>query len=58
MKHLDINRRLLTVMFGFFFIGGGAALLGIYSAAKHAEHPLGYLMEDDDGETFVYGAYA
>jgi hypothetical protein len=58
MKHLDINNRLLTVLFGFFFIGGGAALLGIYRAAKHAELSPGCIVEEIDGETFVCGAYA
>jgi hypothetical protein len=58
MKELNVNKRLLRVMFGFLFIGGGAALLGIYQAMKDAEHPLGYLMEEDDGEIFVYGAHA
>jgi hypothetical protein len=58
MKESTINIRLLTVMFGFLFIGGGAALLGIYSAAKNTQHSLGYLMIENDGQTFVYGAHA
>ncbi len=45
-------------MFGFLFIGGGAAILGIYRAAKNAERPLGYVMEEHDGDIFVYGAHA
>jgi hypothetical protein len=58
MTHSDINKRLLKMMFGFLFIGGGAALLAILGAASNTEHPLGYLMEENDGETFVYGAHA
>ena len=58
MKDLETKRRLLRVMFGFFLIGGGAALLGIYRVVTSAERPLGYLMEENDGEIFVYGAHA
>jgi hypothetical protein len=58
MKELTMSRRLLRVMFGFLFIGGGAALLGIYRAAKNAELPPGYLMEENNGETFIYAAHA
>jgi hypothetical protein len=58
MKESTMSRRLLRVMFGFFVIGGGAALVGIYRALKTTERPLGYLMEENDGETFVYGAHA
>ena len=58
MKHSDINKRLLTVMFGLLFLGGGAALLGLYRAVTDAEPSLGYLMEESDGETFVCGAHA
>jgi len=58
MKEPIINKKLLTVMFGFLFIGGGAALLGFFRAAQYPEPPLGYLMEENDGETFVYAAHA
>jgi hypothetical protein len=58
MKKSMINQKLLTVMLGFLFIGGGAALLGVYHLARNAELPLGYLMEENDGEIFVYGAHA
>jgi hypothetical protein len=58
MKESNVNKRLLRVVFGFLFIGGGAALLGFYSAARHAELPIGYIVQENDGGTFVCGAYA
>ena len=58
MKEPSINKRSLRVVFDFFFIGGGAALLGLYRAVTDAEPSLGYLMEESDGETFVCGAHA
>lgn len=58
MKESKSSKGFLRVMFGFLFIGGGAALLGIYRASKPAELPPGYLVEENDGEIFVCGAYA
>lgn len=58
MKESTINKKILTVMFGILFIGGAAAILGIYRAAKNTERPPGCVMEDHDGDIFVYGAHA
>ncbi len=58
MNKSIINKNILIVMSGFLFIGGGAALLGIYRAAKNFERPPGCVMQDHDGEMFVYGAHA
>ncbi len=57
-KESIMNKKILTVMFGFLFLGGGAALLGICRAAKNAEGPLGYVMKEQDGDVFVYGSHA
>jgi hypothetical protein len=53
MKESIINKKILTVMFSFLFIGGAAAILGIYRAAKNTERPLGYVMEEHGGDIFV-----
>jgi hypothetical protein len=58
MKESIINKNMLRVMWGFLFIGGGVALLGIYRTAMNSDHPHGYLVEENDGETFVYAAHA
>ena len=58
MKESTVNKKLLTVMLGFLFIGGAAAILGIYRVAKNTERPLGCVMEEHDGDIFVYGAHA
>ena len=34
------------------------SFLGIFRAARNVERPLGYVMEEHDGDIFVYGAHA
>jgi hypothetical protein len=58
MKESTINKKILTVMFGFIVIGGGAALLAIYRAPKNTGRPPGDGTEQLDGDNFVYGAHA
>ena len=58
MKESNINKKILTGIFGFLFIGGAATILGIYRAAKNTERPLGCVMEEHNGNIFVYGAHA
>jgi hypothetical protein len=58
MKESIISKKILTVMFGLLFVGGATAILGIYRAAKNTDPPLGYVVQEQDGETFVYGAHA
>lgn len=53
MKEPIIDKKMLTVMFGFFFIGGVAAVLEIYRKVKNAERPLRYIEEEYDGDIFV-----
>jgi hypothetical protein len=58
MKESIINKKILTVMFGFLFIGGVAAILGIFRAVKNTEHRSTTLSEEHDGCIFVYVAHA
>jgi hypothetical protein len=53
MKESIINKKLLRMMFGFIFIGGGAAILGIYHAAKNARYSLRYAVKEYDADVFV-----
>jgi len=47
------HKKIFAAMFSFFFIGCAAAILRILRAAKNAERPLGYVMEEQDGYIFV-----
>ena len=58
MKETTISNHMLAATLGFIFFGGIATILGIYRAAKHIERPLGFVMTENDGDTFVYGAHA
>jgi len=58
MKESVINKRILRVMFGVLFIGGAAAILGIYRATKNTGRPLGDGMGKHDRDIFVCGAHA
>jgi hypothetical protein len=58
VKESITNKNTLTVIFGFLFIGGVAAILGVLRAAKNTEHPLGYIEEEHHGDIFVNGAHA
>lgn len=50
---------MLTMKFSFLFIGVGVAiLLELYRASKHAGQPPDFVIEDHDGDVFVYGAHA
>ncbi|MEX2117281.1 MAG: hypothetical protein WEB37_10355 [Bacteroidota bacterium] len=54
----SINKELMTVVFGFLFIGSAAAILGMYRVANHTERTPGCVIQEPDGGTFVYGAHA
>lgn len=58
MKESGFKNNILTMMVGLLFIGGAAALFGVIRAAKNAEHPTGFLVEEPDGTIFVDGAHA
>jgi hypothetical protein len=58
VKESITNKKILTVMFGLLCVGGGAALLAIYSAEKNAGRQPGYRTEEHDGDIFVCGAHA
>jgi phosphotransferase system glucose/maltose/N-acetylglucosamine-specific IIC component len=53
MQESISHKKIFAAMFSFFFIGCAAAILGIYRAAKNTERPLGYVMEEHDGNIFV-----
>lgn len=58
MKESITNKKILTVMYGFLFIGGVAAILGVLRAAKNTGRQPDYGMEERDGDIFVCGAHA
>jgi len=47
------HKKIFAAMFSFFFIGCAAAILRIYRAVKNTERPLGFSMEEHDGDIFV-----
>jgi hypothetical protein len=53
MKETIVKKNLLRMMFGFIVVGGGAAILGIYQAAKNARQSLRYAMQEYDADMFV-----
>jgi hypothetical protein len=52
------NKKIVTVMFGFLFIGGVAAILGSIARRRIQGVHAATEYEEPDGEIFVYGAYA
>jgi hypothetical protein len=58
MNDSIISDKILTLILGFLFIGGGATILGIMHASKSAVHSPGYVVQESDGDVFVYGAHA
>jgi hypothetical protein len=58
MKESIINKEILTVMFGFLFIGGVAAILGSYARRRIPDVCSATVREEYDRDIFVYGAYA
>lgn len=57
MKESIIDKEMLTVMFGFLFIGGVAAILGIIRAVKNTERSLRDVTEVTDEDILVYGTH-
>jgi hypothetical protein len=53
MRESNITNKLLTMMFSLVLIGGAAAILEIFYAAKNAEHSPGGVLEEYDGNIFV-----
>ncbi len=53
MEKPIIDNKILTVLFGFFFIGGVAAILEFYHSVKNPERPHKYIEEEYDGDIFV-----
>jgi hypothetical protein len=47
------HKKIFAAMCSFFFIGCAAAILRFYHAVKNTERPLGYVMEEHDGDIFV-----
>jgi len=53
-----INNQILAVALGFLLIGSAAALVSMRRPAAVTERTPGCVIQEPDGETFVYGAYA
>jgi hypothetical protein len=53
-----INNQILAVVLGFLFIGSAAAIVSMSRPAAVTERTPGCVIQEPDGETFVYGAYA
>ena len=58
MSEAAIKNTVMTMMFGVIFLGGAAALLGIYRAAQETKQLPGFVVQESDGVMFVYGANA
>jgi hypothetical protein len=43
MKEAITKNKIVTLVVGVLFLGGLAAMFGIYRAAKHDEHPSFYV---------------
>lgn len=52
------NKDVLALILGLLFIGSAAAVVGMQRTAKAGEKMPGCVIQEPDGETFVYGAYA
>jgi hypothetical protein len=43
MNEAITNKKIVTLVFGVLFLGGLAAMFGIYRAAQHGGHPPFYV---------------
>ncbi|MGB2869526.1 MAG: hypothetical protein WBD36_13810 [Bacteroidota bacterium] len=57
MKESTSDKKVMGVMLGLLVIGGAAAILGMYRATRNAGRRPGYVINENDGEVFVYGAH-